>query len=126
MATTFLHVMPICILLLLSPLDEAMAGRIGPTTTMAPGLNVQDKQVSYKEKSALQENDSDLLQSGTDEYQKVAMKPSLDDKGPVFHGKAVNDCMPKGLRHASAPRRYVNFHSFRNMGYSPCKQSREP
>lgn len=126
MATTFLHIMPICILLLLSPLDEAMAGRIGPTTTMAPEFKVQEKQVSYKEKSALQENDSELLHSGTDEHQKVAMKPNLDGKGPVFHGKAVNDCMPKGFRHASAPRRYVNYHSFRTMGCTPSKQSREP
>ncbi|KAL8255617.1 hypothetical protein R6Q59_030684 [Mikania micrantha] len=35
--------------------------------------------------------------------------------GPVFDGKQVSACMPKGRRHSSAPSRYANnqalFHS---------------
>ena len=35
--------------------------------------------------------------------------PHLDHKHKVFRGRQVNNCLPKGFRHNSAPSRYVNY-----------------
>ncbi|CAA2959232.1 Hypothetical predicted protein [Olea europaea subsp. europaea] len=34
----------------------------------------------------------------------------------VFPGKAVDNCMPKGKRHSSAPSHYINYHTFGSTG----------
>ncbi|KAG5578210.1 hypothetical protein H5410_058344 [Solanum commersonii] len=52
----------------------------------------------------------------------VLMKPQRNhNKGPIFHGKEVRDCLPKGFRHASAPSRYVNYHILGSIGCSQGK-----
>ncbi|CAN4119269.1 unnamed protein product [Withania somnifera] len=49
----------------------------------------------------------------------VLMKPERNhNKGPIFHGKEVRNCLPKGFRHASAPSRYVNYHILGSIGCS--------
>lgn len=43
------------------------------------------------------------------------------NKGPIFHGKEVRNCLPKGFKHASAPSRYVNYHILGSIGCSQGK-----
>lgn len=51
-----------------------------------------------------------LVKEGLDHY--VSVKPQdLNHKQQVFHGREVKGCLPKGFRHASAPSRYVNYHT---------------
>ncbi|MCD7460303.1 hypothetical protein HAX54_043247 [Datura stramonium] len=53
-------------------------------------------------------------------YNVMMKKPQRShNKGPVFHGKEVRNCLPKGFRHASAPSRYVNYHI---LGSIECSQ----
>ncbi|KAK4255135.1 hypothetical protein QN277_008170 [Acacia crassicarpa] len=46
-----------------------------------------------------------LVLSETETY----MKPELDHKQRVFHGKQVKSCLPKGSKRNSAPSRFVNY-----------------
>lgn len=59
----------------------------------------------------------------SEEY--VIMKPELisHNKHPVFHGKEIKNCLPKGFRHASGPSRYVNNHIFGELGIG-CSQDK--
>ncbi|KAL3354645.1 hypothetical protein AABB24_019008, partial [Solanum stoloniferum] len=60
--------------------------------------------------------------SMVDGTSNVLMKPQRNhNKGPIFHGKEVRDCLPKGFRHASAPSRYVNYHILGSIGCSQGK-----
>lgn len=61
---------------------------------------------------------------GSAEY--VTLKPHLRNNRPVFHGKEIKDCLPKGFRHASAPSRYVNYHIFGSFGCSPHTRANKP
>ncbi|KAM3399177.1 hypothetical protein P3S68_002693 [Capsicum galapagoense] len=55
-------------------------------------------------------------------YNYVMMKPQRNhNKGLIFHGKEVRNCLPKGFRHASAPSRYVNYHI---LGSIECSQDK--
>lgn len=57
----------------------------------------------------------------------VMMKPQKShNKGPIFHGKEVRNCLPKGFRHASAPSRYVNYHILGSIGCSQGKNLKKP
>ncbi|CAA0832591.1 Unknown protein [Striga hermonthica] len=47
--------------------------------------------------------------------------PSSNHKRQVFHGREINDCMPKGFPHSSAPSRYVNYHK---LGSSKCSSGK--
>uniref|UniRef100_A0A7N0RCV1 Secreted protein n=1 Tax=Kalanchoe fedtschenkoi TaxID=63787 RepID=A0A7N0RCV1_KALFE len=38
--------------------------------------------------------------------------------GRFFHDKEVRGCLPKGFRHASAPSRFANYHTF---GWTGCR-----
>lgn len=65
----------------------------------------------------------------SEEY--MIMKPELISrhiKRPVFHGKEIKNCLPKGFRHASGPSRYVNNHIFGELGIgcSQDKHSKQP
>ncbi|CAK9171422.1 unnamed protein product [Ilex paraguariensis] len=104
MSTTTTHgyiALYIYLLLLLSPLDEAMAGRFLPSSVL----------VSRTEQS----------ESGGRTY--VTMKPELNHKRQVFHQREVKTCMPKGFRHSSAPSRY---HTLGSLRCTPGEQSKKP
>ncbi|CAK9158528.1 unnamed protein product [Ilex paraguariensis] len=103
MSTTHGYMAFIYILLLLSPLGGAMAGRV-----LNPSVTVRTK----------------LSESKAHDF--VALKPELNHRGNVFHSREVKSCMPKGSGHSSAPSRYVNYHTLRSMGCSPGKNSRKP
>ncbi|KAJ4979062.1 hypothetical protein NE237_009842 [Protea cynaroides] len=49
-----------------------------------------------------------LLAPKSQNYMNLQPKP--DHKKHVFHGGEIKNCMPKGIRHSSAPSRYVNNH----------------
>lgn len=57
--------------------------------------------------------------SGSQGY--VKLKPELHNARPVFGGREVKSCLPKGLRHSSAPSHYVNYHP---LGSAGCSSSR--
>lgn len=46
--------------------------------------------------------------------QMTMFKP--EGRKSVFHSKAVDNCMPKGKRHSSAPSHYINYHTFGSTG----------
>ncbi|CAI9290049.1 unnamed protein product [Lactuca saligna] len=53
----------------------------------------------------------------------MSLEPKDQDfvtqKRPIFHGKEISGCMPKGRRHSSAPSRYVNNQPlFQSLGCS--------
>ncbi|KAK4375950.1 hypothetical protein RND71_006627 [Anisodus tanguticus] len=48
------------------------------------------------------------------------------NKRPIFHGKDIKNCLPKGFRHASGPCRYVNNHIFGSLGCSQDKHFKQP
>nr|GMD69477.1 hypothetical protein BC332_29198 [Ipomoea batatas]GMD73574.1 hypothetical protein BC332_29198 [Ipomoea batatas]GME01150.1 hypothetical protein BC332_29198 [Ipomoea batatas] len=89
-----------CILVCAVLLHETtVAIRDVPTTTSSPSRATEDSV------------------GGSAEY--VTLKPHLRNKGPLFHGKEIKNCLPKGFRHASAPSRYVNYHIFGSLDCSP-------
>lgn len=84
--------MQIYFLLFLFSVSETMAGRAmpssGPSTMIVPPATEAREEAIMK------------------------MRPRLDQQGRTYHGKEVKACMPKGVRHSSAPSRYINFHTF--------------
>ncbi|TMW92915.1 hypothetical protein EJD97_012405 [Solanum chilense] len=65
----------------------------------------------------------------SEEY--MIMKPeltNLHNKRPVFHGKEIKNCLPKGFRHASGPSRFVNNHILgeHGIGCSQDKHFKQP
>ncbi|KAJ7947858.1 Maintenance of mitochondrial morphology protein like [Quillaja saponaria] len=95
----------ICLLLLLSPLDITMAGRVIPPS--APSTITRP-----------------LVSEQAETY--VTIKPQLEHKQNVFQGREVKDCLPKGLRHSSAPSRFVNYHELGSGGCSSEMHSKKP
>lgn len=53
----------------------------------------------------------------------VKMKPRLDRKQHVFHGKQFKNCKPKGFRHSSAPSRFINYRPLVSPGCSTSTRS---
>nr|DAD28533.1 TPA_asm: hypothetical protein HUJ06_030001 [Nelumbo nucifera] len=51
------------------------------------------------------------LTSKSKDYTALEPKPSHERRN-VFRGREVKGCLPKGIRHSSAPSRYVNYHTF--------------
>ncbi|KAE7997007.1 hypothetical protein FH972_001682 [Carpinus fangiana] len=55
------------------------------------------------------------LESNPPNY--VPLKPKIPSHGEFGKRGAVNACLPKGIRHSSAPSRYINY---RPLGSTMC------
>lgn len=91
------------LLVLLSSFDVSMAGRAIPSS--APSTVVRP-----------------LVTDDVQDY--VSMRPHLNPgRKQVFRGREFKGCLPKGFRHASAPSRFVNYHT---LGAAPgCNSSKQ-
>ena len=79
------------VLLLVSSFDVSMAGRAIPSS--APSTVVRP-----------------LVTDDDQDY--VILRPNLNPgQKQVFRGREFKGCLPKGFRHASAPSRFVNYHT---------------
>ncbi|KAI9196346.1 hypothetical protein LWI28_023150 [Acer negundo] len=94
MSVTKFHIMMIIyVLLLLSSSHVSMAGRSIPSSVPS------------------------TMRPSSGNY--VKMKPISSSTNKFFHGKEVDNCLPKGFRHASAPSRYVNSQTLGGCSNSP-------
>lgn len=100
--TKFLFLITYLLISLIISLDIAMAGRIIPPS--APSTVTRP-----------------LVQSEEENF----MKPELEHKQKVFHGKQVRNCLPKGVKRNSAPSRFVNYKAL-NSGDCTGMHSKTP
>ncbi|GAA0172236.1 hypothetical protein LIER_26095 [Lithospermum erythrorhizon] len=55
------------------------------------------------------------------------LKPDLSNKKHhVLSDKDIKNCKPKGVRHTSAPSRFVNMHPFSSLGCSTGRNEQKP
>ncbi|KAL2554633.1 Uncharacterized protein Fot_08252 [Forsythia ovata] len=57
------------------------------------------------------------------DYTTTFKPENTEGKNHVFHGKAVDNCLPKGKRHSSTPSHYINYHTF---GSTLCDTANKP
>ncbi|KAL5801773.1 hypothetical protein ACOSQ3_033405 [Xanthoceras sorbifolium] len=65
--------------------------------------------------------------SGLNSGNYATFKPKTSHDHQQQHtfqsGSGVNDCLPKGFHHSSAPSRYINYHTF---GSTMCSTTKHP
>ncbi|KAI8030669.1 hypothetical protein LOK49_LG01G00488 [Camellia lanceoleosa] len=66
------------------------------------------------------------LESKSHQDYVQAFKPNRGDGQRGFGSGEVESCLPKGLRHSSAPSRYTNYHTFGSTVCSTGKHNTSP
>ncbi|KAJ4838148.1 hypothetical protein Tsubulata_035237 [Turnera subulata] len=56
----------------------------------------------------------------------VTLKPKTSHEPEGFANTRVENCMPKGFHHTSAPSRYINYHTFGSTLCTTDKRVNEP
>lgn len=96
MSTTFFVILMIIILFLLNP----------PLLLMTRTTSVSRVAAARR-----------LLGSNSPNY--ASLKPKISSHGGFDKRGVVNACLPKGIRHSSAPSRYINYHPLGSTMCSP-------
>ncbi|KAL9365562.1 hypothetical protein Peur_043435 [Populus x canadensis] len=64
------------------------------------------------------------LESKSSRYE--TLKPKTNHGQQEFHGREVENCLPKGFHPTSAPSRYINYHTLGSTICTPSKHVDAP